>query len=273
VRIDLWIESASARLAEAGHAAARLEAELLAAHAAGKDRVWIKIHPEAPIDEQAEAFLTRRLNWEPLAYILGHREFCGLDLLVDESVLVPRFETESLVEEALKLAEPASRILDLGTGSGCIALAMKAALPSADVVGADISPAALKVARENGRRTDLDVEWLESDLFDSVAGEFDLIITNPPYVASNADLPRDVAEWEPAKALFSSDQGTSHFKRIAEQASARLKPRGVLVAECGVHEPEVFWTIFEERGWTLIRWIGDDVGKWGFSCRFGLRLP
>lgn len=238
MRLEDWLLQTRTVLAEAGIESARLEAEVLAARALGCGRSWVLAHPEHPVEPNlAEVEVGRRRNREPLAYILGEREFFGRTFLVNPSVLIPRQETETLVEAVLgsiPRGEPAV-ILDVGTGSGCIAISLQLQRPEWKVWALDRSAAALRVAIENARRLGaLGIRFLESDLFDAVPDlVFDLIVSNPPYVASGADLMPEVANHEPKEALFAGADGIEIYASLAEQAWRYLKPGGLLLVEIG----------------------------------------
>ncbi|HEY3763613.1 MAG TPA: peptide chain release factor N(5)-glutamine methyltransferase, partial [Gaiellales bacterium] len=229
-------------LQEHGSPTARLDAELLMAHALGLRRIELYTSFERPLTEAELAtcrgLLERRGRREPVAYVLGRWGFHGLDLMVDERVLVPRPETEALVDRCLELlaGSEAPRVLDVGTGSGAIALALKAARTDAVVTACDVSPDALAVAGANADALQLDVELVQSDLLDRLAARrFDLIASNPPYVADGEieALEPEVAEFEPRLALVAGADGLDVLRRLVATAPAALEPHGWLVCECG----------------------------------------
>jgi release factor glutamine methyltransferase len=199
----------------------RLDAEVLLAHVLGVDRTALFLDPGRGLtSDQAGAFrdlVLRRREHEPVAHLTGTRGFRHLDLAVDARVLVPRPETEHLVEAALDLPQGA-RVVDVGTGSGAVALALKQERPDLTVVGTDVSADALAVARSNAARLGLDVTFVEGDL---LAGErADAVVSNPPYVADGDPLPRDVRDYEPALALFAGPDGLDVYRRLAPAAFA-----------------------------------------------------
>ncbi len=274
MRIDAWLQKATKTLRETGVGSPLLEAQVLAAKAMGQSRMWVLIHPEAEITADADQLLDRRANWEPLAYIVGSREFYGLELEINHHVLVPRQDTESVVDEALRVlgGNKSPAILDLCTGSGCIALALKHSLPEASVTASDLSEEALEVARRNGESLGLDVEWIHSDLFQKLPNKkFDLIVTNPPYIARGEVIGKDVAAFEPEIALYAEDTGAEIMQRIAVDAGHHVNPGGFLVVECGLIQTQRFLNLFQASGWKLIEKIGDDGGWWGFSLRSPVR--
>jgi release factor glutamine methyltransferase len=229
-------------LEERGSPTPRLDAELLIGHALGLERIRLYTSFDRPLTEPElaaiRALLERRGRREPVAYVLGGWGFHGLELAVDARVLVPRPETEVLVERCLALlaGRAAPAVLDVGTGSGAIALAIKAARPDATVTAADISEGALEVAGANAAALGLEVELVRSDLFAAVgARRFDLVASNPPYVA-DADLEGlepEVARFEPRLALAAGPDGLGVLRRLAGAAADALAPGGWLVCECG----------------------------------------
>lgn len=218
------LELATGRLRAAGGETARLDAELLLAHALGTERAQLISDPGRPVDPPAarrfEAMVARRAAHEPVAYILGWRGFRHIELAVDGRVLVPRPETELLVEAALGLP-PGARLVDVGTGSGAVALALKNERPDLEVMASDVSAPALEVARANARRLGLDVAFRQADLLDGVPGPLDAVVANLPYVAAAEldRLPPDVADHEPRLALAGGDDGLEVMRRLVEQAT------------------------------------------------------
>lgn len=217
------------------------EARLLLGHVMGRPTAWLISHDDEVLDEDAllsfASLVARRGSGEPVAYLVGHREFFGREFSVTPAVLIPRPETELLVEIALAKvgAGETARILDLGTGSGCIAITLALELPQAQVTAVDASVAALSVARGNAERLSASLRLLQSDWFDQLAGEkFDLIVANPPYVAAAdphlaaGDLPH-----EPVAALASGADGLDAIRRIVADAPAHLAPGGQLWLEHG----------------------------------------
>lgn len=233
------LRRSTAYLAERGSPSARLDAELLLGHALGMDRLRLYTDSERPLtpDElaAARALLARRGRREPLAYITGTRAFRRLTLSVGPGVLVPRPETELLVEWALEVAPAGGAVLDWGTGSGAIALAVADEGEGLAVTGIDRSAEALEVARANGDRLGIAVEWVESDGFAALAGRrFDVIVANPPYL-SEADLEAAPPElgYEPRGALVSGPSGLEVIEDICAQAPGHLAPGGHLLVELG----------------------------------------
>lgn len=220
---------------------ARLDSHLLMLHALGRpssDRAWLLAHDDDPIEATAlHRFATacdRRLAGEPVAYLLGRQEFHGLDLRVDTRVLVPRADTETLVDWALELLHDrqSPRVLDLGTGSGAIALAVSKARPDAQVEAVDASADALIVARDNARRLGLPVTFRQADWLAGAQGPYDLVLSNPPYIA-DGDPHLPALAHEPREALVAGVEGLDDLRRIAREAPAVLAPGGWLLLEHG----------------------------------------
>jgi release factor glutamine methyltransferase len=221
-----------------------LDARVLLRTALGTSDAHLAAHPERVPEERARArfmaWAERRRAGEPVAYITGEREFYSLAFKVTPAVLIPRPETELLVETALARMplDAPCRVLDLGTGSGCIAVAIRRQRPAARVTATDISPAALALARENADAHGVDIELVESDWFTAVAGRrFDVVVSNPPYVASSdPHLAQGDVRFEPRTALAAGANGLDAIEAIVEQAGAHLAPGGVLVFEHGYQQ-------------------------------------
>jgi release factor glutamine methyltransferase len=237
------------RFARAGLASPRLDAEVLLAHALRCDRVALYVDLDRPLHDDERApfreLVRRRLAREPVAYLVGAREFWSRPFRVDGRVLVPRPETETLVEHALALLPEGAprRVWDVGTGSGCIAITLKLERPACEVLASDASAAALAVARENAAALGADVAFHEGDLLAALPADappVDLIVANLPYVAE-ADRPALAPElgFEPAVALYAADDGLALIARLAREAPARLvRPRGVLLLEIGASQAQ-----------------------------------
>jgi release factor glutamine methyltransferase len=243
------------------------DAELLLLTAAEISRASLLAHPEREIAEAVlaryEASLARRLACEPMQYILGEQEFYGLRLRVTRDVLIPRPETEHLVEAVLARLSGPVRVLDVGTGSGAIALAIAAHLSEAMVTAVDLSPAALAVAASNARVHGLTerVRFLESDLLGAVRGEvFDAVVSNPPYVpeGDRVGLATQVREFEPELALFGGASGMDVYERLIPQAALALKAGGLLAMEIGFGQREAVAALL--RGWNEVAFVDDLQG-------------
>jgi len=270
LRLDLAIRQATERLQGGARGDARLDAETLLMHVLSRDRASLYAYPELELTPEElsryNGMLERRLGGEPLQYITGHQEFWGLDLVVNPSVLIPRPETEHAVETALELLRrvEAPHIIDVGTGSGCIALALASELERADVRAVDRSGAALEVARLNARRLGLErIRFAQSDLLAAclpTGPAFDLVISNPPYVGEReADkLPIEVREHEPHGALFAGEEGLDIYRLLIPQAAPVLKPGGWLVLEMGYSQEPSLRELLDD--WDEVRCVRDLQG-------------
>ncbi|HUH63866.1 MAG TPA: peptide chain release factor N(5)-glutamine methyltransferase [Terracidiphilus sp.] len=256
---------------------ARRDAELLLAHALRWERARLLAHYDDEIPASKSAFfdghLARRAAGEPVQYILGETEFYGLAFRVVPDVLIPRPETEHVVETVIELSSRFShpRIVDVGCGSGAIAVALAHSLPGARVTATDISAGALAIARENAARNGVDgrIRFLQGDLLELVAGErFELIVSNPPYVA-NADrktLAAEVREHEPAEALFAGEDGMEVIRRLIPPACKALVPGGFLVLEIGHDQSTVVGDLLSEAGFEEISFVPDLQGIPRVAC-------
>jgi release factor glutamine methyltransferase len=271
VQLKQALTSAIALLTTEQTPSPRLNAELLLMFTLNCDRAYLFAHPERELtaDEQTsyDAALAERARGVPAQYITGHQEFWGMDLIVTPSVLIPRPETEHVIETVLELAGDKSerltntlRIADVGTGSGCIALALAKELPHAEIHATDISPAALEVARINAARHELEssVHFHQADLLVGIESKygnnsFDFIVSNPPYVGDSEEdqVQLEVRKFEPRNAVFAGPTGLEVIARLIPQAHAALRPGGWLIME-------ISGTISEEvkrllQGWNEVR--------------------
>jgi len=299
VQLKPALDAAIAQLTAAGTGSPRLNAEVLLMFTLGCDRAYLYAHAERELSAEESAryqsALEERARGKPAQYITGHQEFWGLDFLVSPAVLIPRPETEHVVETVLELARlgglarapafPAGpprerplKIVDVGTGSGCIALALAKELPGADIVGLDISAAALEIARANAARLQLDqrVRFLESNLLEGLppaagsqqlparsevkAAGFDFVVSNPPYVGSSAPekVQREVRDYEPKVAVFAGESGLEVYRQLIPQARERLAPGGWLVMEIGFSMEAAVRALLE--GWQEVRVTHDLQG-------------
>jgi release factor glutamine methyltransferase len=252
----------------------RLNAELLLMFVLARERAYLFAHPERELSSEEQyrydQVIRERARGCPTQYITGHQEFWGLDLLVSPAVLIPRPETEHVVETVLDLVKQFDpdpprrlRLVDVGTGSGCIALALVSELPQADVHGGDISEEALEMARINAARLALDqrVHFRKSDLLAAFPRDtFDFVVSNPPYVGdSEADkVQKQVRDFEPRIAVFSGKEGTDIYRRLIPQAREVLKPGGWFVAEIGFSAEEKVKELL--AGWVDIQVTADLQG-------------
>jgi release factor glutamine methyltransferase len=241
---------------ERGLDSPRLDAELLLADTLGVDRVGLYLRYDQPLtDEELAAYrrrVARRVKNEPVAYILGKAEFWSLSLKVAPAVLIPRPDTEVLVEEALVRGGERARVLDVGTGSGAIVLALASERPDWSFAALDLSQEALQIAQENARRHEMDgrISFVHGDLAHLPEGPFDLIVANPPYVPRGelAGLMADVRDYEPVQALDGGEDGLDAYRALAAQAISRLSPGGCLLVEIGARQQNDVGRLFEEAG-------------------------
>lgn len=250
-------------LAERGIADAKTDAWLLLSAACRMERSFYYLHmeEEVPQDEfdEYEIALKKRAEHVPLQYIVGETEFMGLKFKVNSSVLIPRQDTETLVEEALKVVQPGMKVLDLCTGSGCIIISILHSVPGVDGCATDISKQALNVARENAKLSGVQVMFEQSDLFDRVAGVYDVIVSNPPYIASAEilKLMPEVRLFEPPEALDGKEDGLFFYKEIASGAKDYLTPGGRLLLEIGYDQGAAVSSLLADTGFTEVRVIKD----------------
>jgi len=269
VRLDESLQSAIAQLKVSGVPSPRMNAELLLMFTIGRDRAFLYGHPEQELtaEESARyrAALAQRSRGIPAQYITGHQEFWGMDLIVSPAVLIPRPETEHVIETVLDrvgrtfLSDQSFKIVDVGTGSGCIALALAKELPQAEIHATDISSAALEIARANAARHQLAtrIEFREADLLAGFEPEsFDFVVSNPPYVGKSEEdtVQLEVRKFEPRNAVFAGHTGSEVIERLVPQAPNVLKPGGWLVME-------ISGTIAERIRELLKEWRGVQITK------------
>lgn len=268
----------AAALAAAREKLPGFEARLLLGHALQQPPVWLLTHDDGVLDEAAlrvfNDLIARRHAGEPVAYLLGRREFFGRDFVTAPGVLIPRSETELLVDIALKklgvgdaaaeteTARNAPQILDLGTGTGCIAITLALECPSAQVTALDASPDALAIAAENARRLNASVHFLRSDWYAAVQGEiFDVIISNPPYIAvADAHLTQGDLRFEPSAALASGADGLDAIRHIIATAPAYLSAHGQLWLEHGYDQADAVRELLMAAGFVAIEQHRDLAG-------------
>jgi release factor glutamine methyltransferase len=257
----------------------RLDAQLLLGHLLAQSRAWLLAHDDAALTVPQQvawaSLLSRRAAGEPVAYLVGEKEFHGLMLRVSPSVLVPRPDTETLVDWGLELLRspdcpPAPQVIDLGTGSGAIALAIKHERPDAKVTAIDASDDALAVARGNARRLDLDIVWHEGHWWNSVHGQrFNLALSNPPYIAEG-DAHLAALQHEPVMALTSGPQGLDALREIVQAAPGHLAPGGWLLLEHGFQQAAEVRQLLDLHGFRDMQTRCDLAGQQ--RCTGG-RLP
>jgi release factor glutamine methyltransferase len=248
---------------------AAIDAEVLARHALGWDRATLVVNgratPPDGFDSQYAALVERRARREPVAFITGHREFWGLDFEVSPDVLIPRPETELIVEAVIAARPTRSavrRIVDVGTGSGCLAIALAIEYPDARAIAIDISRKALDVARRNAARHGvLDrIQFLQADLLEAIAGHADVIVANPPYVPSGVALSPDIVRYEPPVALYSGTDGLSALERLIHDTRAYLADGGLFVVEFGLGQDHQIEALAHDAGWRGVMTRADLQG-------------
>ena len=273
-----WLAQAIADLAQKNPTEnSKIDALVLLQHATGKSRTQILAFDDSEIDEKVRlnliALLDRRLKGEPIAYILGEKEFWSLPLNVSKGTLIPRPDTEILVEKALQIAlekleknPPHFRILDLGTGTGAIALALASELSSIcqkqqislEIIGVDLMPDVVALAQSNAERNNLNVQFLQSSWFENITGQFDLIVSNPPYIdVQDEHLHQGDVRFEPLSALVANDAGYADLRHIIESAPNYLNSNGALLLEHGWQQGEKVRSIFQENHWEMVETVRD----------------
>jgi release factor glutamine methyltransferase len=262
---------------------ARRDAEMLLLHIVQqhtpeRNRAWLIAHGNTVLLSHSQTrfseFVARRVAGEPIQYIVGETEFFGLPFRVTPDVLIPRPETEHLVEKAIELARrrAAPRIVDVCTGSGAIAVALARALPAAGITATDLSDAALTIARENARHNAVDnrIRFLQGDLLAPLAGErFDLVVANPPYVPTieRGSMSVEVRDYEPALALFAGDDGLDIYRRLISAAPSALVPGGFIALEIGYGQARDVEALLAAAGFVQIEFIPDlqDIPRVAFA--------
>jgi release factor glutamine methyltransferase len=244
---------------------AALDAEVLARHALGWDRARLIADGRAAAPpgfvERFRDLIARRSRREPVAFIVGQREFWGLDFEVSPAVLIPRPETELIIEAACagrQARQDITRIVDVGTGSGCLAVALAREFPAARVFATDISPEALEVAQRNAaRHAKGRITFVRADLLDAIAGPVDLIVSNPPYVPSGAALSPDIVRFEPPTALYAGEDGLTLLQRLIVSARTRIAEGGLFIVEFGYGQDAAVATLARDAGWRDVRFEED----------------
>ena len=273
-----WLAQAITDLAQKNPTEnSKIDALVLLQHATGKSRTQILAFDDTEIDEKVRlkltALLDRRLKGEPIAYILGEKEFWSLPLNVSKGTLIPRPDTEILVEKALQIAlekleqnPPHFRILDLGTGTGAIALALASELSPLcqkrlillEIIGVDLMPDVVALAQSNAERNKLNVQFLQSRWFENITGKFELIVSNPPYIDERDEhLHQGDVRFEPLSALVANDAGYADLRHIIESAPSYLNSNGVLLLEHGWQQGEKVRSIFQENHWEMVETVRD----------------
>ena len=265
------LHKAIAQLEAAEIDAPRISAQVLIFHVLGCDRAYLFAHPERELVEAEQShydmLVSRRAAGEPLQYLTGHQEFWKADFLVSPAVLIPRPETEHIIEVVLDLVRhfalnPHLKLIDVGTGSGAIAITLARELPHAEVHAVDLSPSALEVARTNAQRLGASVHFAQSDVLASVVcdASFDFVVSNPPYVGlSEADKVQAVVKhYEPHMAVFAGDEGLDVIRRLIPQAHRALRQGGWLLMEVGYSQSQAVMDLL--AGWHNVHSVPDLAG-------------
>jgi release factor glutamine methyltransferase len=263
--VDEALREGAALLAPS--ATAQRDSELLLLHTLHLTRAELMTHPERELTERQtnhyQAALARRAHHEPVQHIIGKQEFYGREFIVNRLVLIPRPETEHLVEAVLATRPIPQRILDIGTGSGILAITLALELPDATVLATDISAAALAVARKNAEQLGAAerIRFAASDLFAALGDErFGCIVSNPPYVATAEVLEPQVREYEPASALFAGEDGLAIYRRLIPEAASHLNAGGHLLMEIGYGQRDAVELLLKKAGFGEIRFVDDLQG-------------
>jgi release factor glutamine methyltransferase len=241
----------------------KLDSEYIISHVLGMSRLELYLHQEDKVAENdlslIQSMISRRGKNEPLQYILGETDFYGLTFKVNEHVLIPRPETELLVEKIIKENPTAEEILEIGTGSGAIVIALAANIKNAKFMAVDISNEALQIARENAVKNMVNINFCFSDVFENVTGKYDLIVSNPPYISGNEYqyLSREIREYEPSIALLANDNGLAFYKKILHFAKDYLTEKGKIYFEIGHSLSESIKKVAEENGFRYIETVKD----------------
>ena len=243
-----------------------LEDILKKEHGEKVNRAWFLMNRQEEIGERLHTAyrqgLEQRGTHVPLQYITGEQEFMGIPFFVNNKVLIPRQDTEILVEEVMKAARPGMKLLDMCTGSGCIAISLVKLVPGMKAVASDLSGEALETAGENARRQEAEITFVQGNLFESVKGQFDIIVSNPPYIPSAEieELMEEVRLFEPRTALDGREDGLYFYRKITEQCGNYLKPGGMLYFEIGYDQGEAVSGLLSKAGFREIRVVKDYGG-------------
>lgn len=257
------VEFGTKCLIDAGVPDAALDAWYLLQMVCKIERSYYYVHGEEDITQDAqkeyEIAVQKRAEHIPLQYIIGEQEFMGLRFKVNSNVLIPRQDTETLVEQVLKIVKPGMKVLDLCTGSGCVLISVLKNAPELTGMGSDISKTALLVAKENAKLHEVDAEWVRSDLFDNITETFDVIMANPPYIPTGEilSLMPEVRDFEPENALDGGADGLDFYRKIAGQVKDYLNPGGYVYMEIGYDQGEAVSELMRNAGFTEVEVIKD----------------
>ncbi len=261
------IQFGEEKLNTAGIVDAKNDAWLLLTFVCKIDNTFYYVHMDEQMEDgqmaEYENVLSKRAERVPLQYITGEQEFMGIPFRVNEAVLIPRQDTETLVEEALKIVRPGMKVLDMCTGSGCILISILKNIVEVEGYGYDISKQAINVAKENAKLNNVTATFERSDLFDDVTETFDVIVSNPPYIPTDVigGLMPEVAVYEPIQALDGKEDGLYFYRKIIEVASEYLNPEGKLLFEIGHDQGEAVSGLMREAGYKDVQVIKDLAGN------------
>ena len=253
-------------LINAGITEAKLDAWLLMSYTAKIDRSFYYTHMDEPMPEDLEhdffASVDKRTEHVPLQYITGEQGFMGLTFNVNTNVLIPRQDTETLVEAALKIIRPEYRVLDMCTGSGCIIISIKYNVPEVVATGSDISKQALLVAKDNAKKYGMNIDFITGNLFDNISGDFDVIVSNPPYIPTTdiLTLMPEVRDFEPIGALDGGADGLEIYRQLIAGAKDHLREGGALLLEIGYDQAADVTSLMRENGFVAVEVIKDLSG-------------
>lgn len=235
-----------------------LEARIIMMHVLNKTQEYLVLNSDEDLSNNSlntiESIVSRRIKLEPLAYIIGRKEFFGRDFFIDSNVLIPRPDSEIVIEAILENNHQNPKILDLGTGSGCLIITLMLEIPNSTAIAVDISTKAIEIAQKNAQRYSLDINFLLSDWFENLQENqlFDIIISNPPYIARNSkEISKETMLYEPSNALFADNDGLECYHRIAKNAYKFLHPNGSIYLEIGYDQEKKVTEIYEKAGFIL----------------------
>ena len=250
-------------LEQAGIQEASLDAWYLLEYIGKFDKSYYYLHCQEEVEselfQEYENLIRKRAERVPLQYIMGIQEFMGLEFKVNSHVLIPRQDTEVLVETALSMVQPGMKVLDLCTGSGCIIISLAHFAKELSATGSDISKQALLIAKENAKTNEVEVEWIRSDVFSNITGTYDMIVSNPPYIPTNVidTLMPEVRDFEPRQALDGQEDGLYFYEKIIRESKEFLNPEGILIFEIGHDQGEKVSEMMQQNGFCGVRVICD----------------
>lgn len=253
----------------------RLNAELIIAHVLGYKRFDLYLNFDEPVlspkRDLIKKYIVRRANHEPIQYILGETTFYGYRIRLTPDVLIPRPETEYLVELILCESKHQSKVLEIGTGSGAISIALKKQHPDFDIVATDISAAVLNIADQNAKENETDIDFIQSDLFENIDGKYDIIVSNPPYITEEeyTTLAKEIRKFEPGIALIAPEHGFYYYHKILSEASQYLKKDGLIYFEIGSKQASRIKKLAEKYGFKILA-LNKDLNGFDRILKLGM---